>query len=56
METMTGLERVVIYGCVPWETENEKMWTRYEENKMSACIRHCAGNPEITVVFEYDFM
>ncbi|KAI4651713.1 uncharacterized protein J4E79_009194 [Alternaria viburni] len=53
LETMRGLQRIVIYGCVSRDTENKNVWTQHLEKEMSAYIRRCAGNPEIRVVFEY---
>jgi len=61
LESMRGLERVVIYGCLSRDNngcvsrynENENVWTQHLEKEMSACIRRCAGNPDIRVVFEY---
>ena len=53
LETMRGLERVVIYDCVCWDKKYKNAWIQHIEKEMSACIRRCAGNPEISVVFEY---
>lgn len=52
LETMMGLERVAIYGCMSWDKKNA--WARHSEKEISAWIRRCAGNREIEVVFEYD--
>jgi len=61
LESMRGLERVVIYGCFSWDNngcvsldnEDKDVWTQHLEKEISACIRRCAGNPQIRVVFEY---
>ena len=53
LESMRGLERVVIYGCVSRYNKNKNVWTQHLEKEMPACIRRCAGNPDIRVVFEY---
>jgi len=52
LETMIGLERVVIHGCVAWDKKN--VWALHSEKEISAWIRRCAGNREIEVVFEYN--